>query len=325
MKVLLAGAAGFIGSHLADRLIELGYYVVGVDNLSLGKMENIEHLLDNELFEFIKLDLSDYNNTVNIFKNIKFDIVFHLVANSDIRKSSEDPSIEFINTFLPTYNILEGMRLHNVKKLFFSSTSAIYGEKMDENISENSGPLIPISYYGGAKLASEAFISSYSYMNNIDTVIFRFPNVIGGRLTHGVIFDFIRKLKNDPNSLEILGDGTQSKPYLHVSDLIDGIILIMNKEFEEKVNYFNIGVNDETTVTRIADFVCKQMGLSNVKYNYTGGKVGWKGDVPKFQYDLSKIHSFGWKAKYTSDEAVIKTLEEVLGNESSNISWRERD
>lgn len=312
MKVLLAGVAGFIGSHLADKLIELGHEVVGVDNLSLGKTDNIAHLLKHKGFNFLEIDLSNYDDTVKIFRNNKFDMVFHLVANSDIRKSSEDPSIEFKNTFLPTYNILEGMRQYDVNRLFFSSTSAIYGDKSDERIGEDSGPLTPISYYGGAKLASEGFISSYSHMNNIDTVIFRFPNVIGSRLTHGVIFDFIKKLKDNPNRLEILGDGTQSKPYLHVSDLIEGIILTMNKEFKEKINCFNIGVEEETTVSKIADIVCSQMKLENVDYHYTGGKIGWKGDVPKFQYDLSKIYALGWKAKYTSDEAVIKTLEEVL-------------
>lgn len=312
MKTLLLGVAGFIGSHLADKLIESGYDVIGVDNLSLGKMDNISHLLSNEKFKFIETDLSNYENTINLFKNNKIDIVYHLVANSDIRKSSQDPSIEFKNTFLPTYNILEGMRQYNVKRLFFSSTSAIYGNKSDERIGEDSGPLTPISYYGGAKLASEGFIYSYSHMNNIDTVIFRFPNVIGSRLTHGVIYDFIKKLKDNPNRLEILGDGTQSKPYLHVSDLIEGITLTMNKEFEEKVNCFNIGVEEETTVSKIADMVCSRMKLENVDYHYTGGKIGWKGDVPKFQYDLSRIYALGWKAKYTSDEAVITTLEEVL-------------
>lgn len=325
MKVLLAGAAGFIGSHLADRLIGLGHFVVGVDNLSLGRMDNIEHLLYNEKFEFIELDLSNYDSTINIFKKHKFDMVFHLVANSDIKKSSEDPSIEFNNTFLPTYNLLEGMRLYNVKKLFFSSTSAIYGEKIDEKIDEDLGPLIPISYYGGAKLASEGFISSYSHMNNFKTVIFRFPNVIGSRLTHGVIFDFIKKLKDDPNNLEILGDGTQSKPYLHISDLIDGIDIMMNKDLDKVINCFNIGVEDDTDVTKIADIVCSQMQLNNVKYNYSGGKIGWKGDVPKFQYDLSKIYSLGWKAKYNSDEAVFKTVKEVLDSESSHISRRKRN
>lgn len=322
MKVLLAGVAGFIGSHLADKLIELDYEVVGVDNLSLGRLNNVEHLQENEKFTFVELDFSNYEDTLGLFEDHKFDMVFHLVANSDIRKSSENPNIEFVNTFLPTYNILEGMRIYGVRKLFFSSTSAIYGEKQNVNIVEDIGSLIPISYYGGAKLASEAFISSYAHMNDIYTVVFRFPNVIGNRLTHGVIFDFINKLKKDSNKLEILGDGNQSKPYLHVSDLVEGIILTINSKFNNRFNYFNIGVEDSTSVKKIADIVCELMKLNNVNYNYTGGSIGWKGDVPKFQYDLTKIYSLGWRAKYTSDETVHKTVKEVLGIESSNTSRR---
>lgn len=311
MRVLLAGGAGFIGSHLADRLISEGYFVVCIDNLSLGKMINIEHLLQNEQFVFVQEDLNNFENLSNIFKENQFDAVFHLAANSDIRLSSENPVIEYKSTFMTTYNILECMRLYNVRKLFFSSTSAIYGDRPDISLDENAGPLLPVSYYGGAKLASESFISSYSYMNGFNTLIFRFPNVIGGRLTHGVIYDFIGKLKMNPQSLQILGDGTQSKPYMYVSDLVDGIVLLFN-QINSGVNCFNIGVESETNVNRIADFICEKMGLSNVEYVYTGGKIGWKGDVPRFQYNLKKIHSYGWKAKYSSDEAVKKTLTEVL-------------
>lgn len=325
MNVLIAGAAGFIGSHLTDKLVELGYKVIGTDNLSLGKKANIEHLKQHKNFKFIEMDFSNLEDTLDLFKNHDFDMVFHLIANSDIKKSSQDPTIEFKNTLLPTYNILEGMRINNVKKLFFSSTSAIYGEKLNTKINEDIGPLTPISYYGGAKLASEALISSYSFMNDIETIIFRFPNVIGSRLTHGVIYDFVKKLKKDPTRLEILGDGKQTKPYLHVSDLISGIVFVLKFDFNKNLNIFNIGVTDETSVTKIADIVCEEMGLENVRYIYTGGSSGWKGDVPKFQYDLSKIHSLGWKARYSSDEAVRKTLKEVLMDESSNISRRERD
>ena len=202
------------------------------------------------------------------------------------------------------------MRRNGVKKLFFSSTSAIYGDKNGANVSENTGDLRPVSYYGGAKLASEAFISSYTYMNDMETLIFRFPNVIGPRLTHGVIFDFIRKLKNDPKRLEILGDGQQRKPYLYVLDLVDAIIKYSFRQ-GPGMEIYNIGVDSSTTVTRIADMVCNRLGLQDVEYQYTGGSGGWKGDVPVFQYDLSKIHSAGWRAEHDSDASVKATLDAI--------------
>jgi UDP-glucose 4-epimerase len=193
MNTLIAGGAGFIGSHLADKLIEEGNRVICVDNLSLGTIENIKHLKDNERFIFIKEDLSDYQAVSKIFAENNVEYVFHLAANSDIRASAENPLVELKNTLLTTFNILECMRLHRVVNLFFSSTSAIYGEKIDIAMSETSCPLEPISYYGSAKLASEAFINAFSYMNAFNTLVFRFPNVVGPRLTHGVIFDFINK------------------------------------------------------------------------------------------------------------------------------------
>ena len=238
------------------------------------------------------------------------EMVFHMAANSDIQKSAISPEIDFVNTFSTTYSVLEAMRRNQIKKLFFASTSAVYGET-GCMLSENTGDLSPISYYGGAKFASEAFISSYSYMNDFDVTIFRFPNVIGPGLTHGVIFDFIRKLKNDSTRLEILGDGTQRKPYLYVMDLVDAIQKV-SLSGEKGVHIYNIGVEDATTVKEIADMVCKKMGCNEVQYLYTGGNRGWKGDVPQFQYDLTKIHKWGWYPQYTSHEAVEKTLDSVL-------------
>ena len=179
-------------------------------------------------------------------------------------------------------------------------------------LKEDVGNLKPISYYGGAKYASENFISSYSFMNDFNTMIFRFPNVIGPNLTHGVIYDFVRKLQNNPNELEILGDGTQTKPYVYVLDLVDAIVkMTLDTEIKKGVEIYNVGVETATSVTRIADIVCEVLGYKDVKYNYTGGNVGWKGDVPKFQYDLTKIHSTGWTASHTSDEAVRETVKYI--------------
>jgi UDP-glucose 4-epimerase len=310
-NVLLVGGAGFIGSHLADKLAQNNYNIIVADNLLLGKVENIQHLIHSNKITFINADFSDFNSAKQLFENQKIDIVFHLAANSDIKASEKNPKIDFDNTFLTTYNILECMRIFGVKKLFFASTSAIYGDKEGVGVNEDVGPLFPISYYGGAKLASEAFISSYSLMNDIKCWIFRFPNVVGERSTHGVIYDFINRLKVNPKELTILGDGKQSKPYLYVKDLVDAIFYIWSHS-SDRLNYYNIGVDSQTNVNTIADIVCEEMGLENVNKVFTGGSGGWKGDVPKFKYDLSKIHALGWKAKHTSDDAVRISARRIL-------------
>lgn len=309
MKALIAGGAGFIGSHLADYLLDEGNEVVCIDNFFIGTRQNILHLLTNPRYVFYQYDLNNMEFLNQVFDKEKPDYVFHLAANSDIQASAQNPIIEYQNTYSTTFNLLEAMRLHNVKKMFFASTSAVYGNK-DALLNENTASLAPISYYGGAKLGSEGLISAYTYMNDMDILIFRFPNVIGPRLTHGVIFDFIKRLKKDSSKLLILGDGTQTKPYLYVFDLIEAIMKFKN--IGKGVTLYNVGVDTATSVTRIAEIVCQKMGLSNVSFEYTGGKGGWKGDVPKFQYDLNKIHTAGWTAKHTSDEAVALTVENNL-------------
>lgn len=311
MEVLVAGGAGFIGSNLIDQLLNDGNEVVCIDNFFIGTDKNIEHLKDNKSFSFIKLDLTNLDELKKVFELYKFDFIYHMAANSDIQASAQDPQIEYKNTYTTTFNILECMRLYGVKNLFFCSTSAIYGDSNGEMMNENYSPLQPISYYGACKLGCEGLISAYTYMNDFHTLIFRFPNVIGPRLTHGVVFDFIKKLKANPKELEILGDGNQSKPYLYVMDLV-GCILKFTQNLSQGVKTYNVGVDTATSVTRIAEIVVEKMGLTDVKFNYTGGKGGWKGDVPRFAYDLTKIHSAGWTASMTSDEAVAMTVEKVL-------------
>lgn len=308
--VLITGGAGFIGSHLAGMLLEAGNKVICVDNFELGKPENVERFMREPSFELVEMDISKVEEFSELLSKKKVDRIYHLAANSDIQKSARIPGVDYTNTFLTTYSVLEGMRRNGIKKLFFASTSAVYGDKKGVNLTETIGGLSPISYYGGAKLASESFISSYAYMNDLEVLIFRFPNVIGPNLTHGVIFDFIRKLQNNPNELEILGDGTQCKPYLYVLDLVDAIVAYSMKQ-GKGVEIYNIGVEDATTVTEIADMVCERMGLENVQYKYTGGNVGWKGDVPAFQYDLSKIYATGWRPKHSSNDSVKATLKSV--------------
>ena len=311
MKALVAGGAGFIGSHLIDALLSEGHEAVCVDNLSLGTRDNISHLWGKEGFRFYEFDLCDTARLENVLEEEGIDYVFQLAANSDIQASAHSPHIEYRNTYTSTYSLLEAMRKHNVKKLFFASTSAVYGDKTDVLLDENTPGLGPISYYGAAKLGCEALISAYSHMNDMESLVFRFPNVVGPRLTHGVIYDFIAKLKNNPQELQILGDGRQTKPYIYVQDLVDAILYFYEKS-EKGVTLYNIGVDGSTSVNTIADIVCEEMGLTNVRYSYTGGAVGWKGDVPRFQYCLDKVHSAGFRASRSSDQAVRETVQRNL-------------
>ena len=307
MKALVVGGAGFIGSHLCDALLEQGHQVVCADNFSLGTRENISHLKGNPDFCVYETDASCVESLEEVFQKEKPEYIFHLAANSDIQASAKNPDVEYKNTYTTTFQILSCMRKYGVKNLFFASTSAVYGDKREELLDENTPGLSPISYYGAAKLGSEALISAFSYMNDINALVFRFPNVIGPRLTHGVVFDFIRKLQTDPARLQILGDGKQTKPYLYVTDLVDAIIRFMDTK-KQGVLLYNVGGEGATSVVRIADIVCEEMGLMSVQYDFTGGEGGWKGDVPRFRYCVDKIHRAGWKAGYTSDEAVRETV-----------------
>lgn len=312
-KILITGGAGFIGTNLTKRLLEDGHEVISVDNFVIGKKEHTEIFLTNPKYHFIELDISDTDKFLEKFKNEKIDIIYHLAANSDIQKGGQNPQVDHRDTFQTTRSVLELMRQNDIKNLFFSSTSAIYGDVHGDRAAEDLGGLKPISYYGAAKYASENFISAYAYMNDLHVMTFRFPNVIGPYLTHGVIYDFTKKLRDNPKQLEILGDGKQTKPYIYVEDLID-VIVKMTKEIPSGMEIYNIGVDTATSVTTIADIVCQVLGCEGVVYKYTGGAVGWKGDVPKFQYNLTKIHNSGWIAKNTSDEAVRKTVEWVKEN-----------
>lgn len=310
MNILAAGGAGFIASHLTDRLIEQGHTVTCADRLVMGK-QNIKHLEHSQSFRFYEADLSCQEQVFQLFEQEHFDAVYHLAANSDIQKGGLEPDIDFKDTLLTTRALLEGMRVYGVKNLFFASTSAVYGEMPDTALNETTGGLMPVSYYGGAKLASEALISSYASMADIHAVIFRFANVIGPRLTHGVVYDFIRKLEKNPGELEILGDGTQCKPYIYVTDLVEAIVHI-TQNWREGTQVYNLSVSSEgTAVRKIAEIVAEEMGLDNVTFQYTGGDRGWKGDVPRFSYDISKILATGWKPHYTSDEAVRKSVRDI--------------
>lgn len=316
MKILITGGAGFIGSHLTDRLLAEGHSVVVYDNLSLGRLDNIEEAQKNPNFSFIEGDILDKEKFFAVFENNKFDIVFHMAANSDIARSHANPDVDFDNTLRTTYNTLLAMKEFGVKKIVFASTSAIYGETL-EKVAETYGPLFPASHYGASKLASEAYISSFCENYGIQAWITRFPNVVGERSTHGVIRDFIKKLKKTPERLEVLGNGMQYKPYLYVKDLVDAILYVW-KNTNDKINFYNLGVDSRTRVKEIAQMVIEEMGL-NAQIDYTGGDRGWVGDVPEFNYNLDKIHKLGWEAKNTSNEAVRKAIRYILEIDKCNL------
>ncbi len=306
MNTVVIGGAGFIGSNLCESLLDKGHEVYCIDNFSLGNEDNIKVLERNNSFQLMKIDATDVDALNKAFIETQPDYVFHLAANSDIQASATDPEVEYRNTYTTTFQILSAMRNVGVKRLFFASTSAVYGDKRNEILDENTPNLSPISYYGAAKLGSEALISAFTYMNDMSSLVFRFPNVIGPHLTHGVIYDFMDRLSEDGSHLRILGDGRQTKPYIFVSDLVDAICRFMDAP--KGVTLYNVGVEGTTSVKNIADIICEEMGLSNVVYEYTGGEGGWKGDVPRFLYNSDKIKNAGWKARYTSDEAVRMTV-----------------
>ena len=311
MKTFVTGGAGFIGSHLVDKLIIKGNYVTVYDNLSSGNKQFLEDHKNNDRLNFIEADLLDFNR---LKKEIKgHEVVFHIAANPFVRLGEKQTRLDLEQGPIATYNILEAMRLNNIKKIIFSSSSVVYAETPPMAIPENYGPTLPISLYGAGKLAAEGLISAFCGTFGFQAWIYRFANVVGIRGTHGVIVDFIDKLKKNPKELEILGNGKQQKPYLHVFDIVSGILHGFEHS-NDQLNLFNLSCDSDTTVTRIADMVVEEMGLKNVKYKFTGGKRGWAGDVPRFLLDASKINSLGWKPSYTSDEAVRKAIREILDN-----------
>lgn len=308
-KILVTGGAGFIGSHLVDCLTEKGNRITVFDNLSSGKIGFIENHLENPDFTLIKGDLLDHKAIERACKDI--DLVFHVAANPDVRLGASDTKIHFDQNILATYNLLEAMRKNSVKKVAFTSTSTIYGEAHIMPTPENYGPLLPISLYGASKLACEALITSYSHTFDMQAWIFRFANIVGPRSTHGITVDFIRKLQENPIQLEILGDGKQEKSYLHVSECVDAILFAIEKS-KEDVNIFNIGSEDTISATGIGRAIVEEMKLSEVKFIYTGGSRGWKGDVPRMRLDIEKLKDIGWKPAYTSERSVRETARTLL-------------
>ena len=309
MKIFISGGAGFIGSHLADTLLRNGHTVTVYDNLSSGNTSFIQHNLTWKDFTFIQADLLNLNRVMKETKN--HDVVFHLAANPHVRLGEKQTDLDLNQGIVATYNVLEAMRQNDIKKIVFSSSSVVYGETNEPSLPETYGPTLPISLYGAGKLGAEGLISAFCGTFDFQAWMYRFANIVGSRGTHGVIVDFIDKLRKNPKELEILGDGKQCKPYLYVSDCVDGILYGFIHA-HEKINLFNLSCDTTTTVTRIAQMVTEEMGLKNVSFKYTGGVRGWKGDVPRFQLGTTKINTLGWKATLSSDEAVRRAIRDVL-------------
>ncbi|RLI83276.1 UDP-glucose 4-epimerase [Archaeoglobales archaeon] len=299
MRILVTGGAGFIGSHVVDKLIEMGNEVVVYDNLSSGKIEFV-----NENAEFVRMDLVKDVDKIEL-KN--FDEVWHLAANPDVRIGEQSPSKIYENNIQATYNLLEAMRKAGVKRMIFTSTSTVYGEA--EIPTSEDHPTYPISIYGASKLACEALILSYCHTFDIQSWIYRFANVIGRRSNHGVIFDFIHKLLKNPEKLEILGDGEQNKSYIYIDDCVEA--MLHGLKANEKINIFNIGSDDQIKVKKIAEIVSKAMGL-DPEFVFTGGRRGWKGDVPVMFLSNEKLKKLGWKPRYNSEDAVKMTVKDLL-------------
>ncbi len=315
-KAIVTGGAGFIGSYIVEELLSKGYEVTVIDNMSSGSQENLRGVIDNPNLRIIRADLKEPNDIwVNEFK--KAEIVFHYAANPEVRVSSVNPRIHFNENLLTTFNVLEASRQGSVKYIVFASTSTVYGDARRLPTPEDYYPLEPISVYGSVKLASEYLHITYSKLYGLKSLIIRYANVIGSRSRHGVIYDFILKLKNNPRKLEILGDGTQRKSYIYVTDAVNGTLFLFEKFLERGKDYeiYNIGNTDWITVREIADIVVEEMGLENVEYTYkpmTSDGRGWPGDVKIMLLDISKARSLGWKPSLSSKEAVRLTARALL-------------
>jgi UDP-glucose 4-epimerase len=311
LKVLVTGGVGFIGSHLVDSLMAKGTELFVIDNLSTGNLKNVTQWINKSNFHFIQSDI------INPFDSIDgepFDVIFHLAANPEVRVSATNPAIHFDQNILATFNLLDYIRKSRFKPLFvFASTSAVYGEPFQIPTSEDYAPLKPISVYAATKLSCEALISAYAYNCGFKAVLYRLANIIGPRSSHGVIYDFIQKLRENPKQLEILGDGTQTKSYLHVDDCVSALIHATNIS-KEQVEVYNVGSEDKINVKAIAETVINELGLTNVGLKMSGGLDGrgWTGDVKIMLLDVKKIKSTGWLPKFNSGLAVKKTVTAIV-------------
>jgi len=312
-SVFVTGGAGFIGSHLVDRMISRGARVTVYDNLSSGRRRWLERHVGNPNFTFIEGNLLDLAKLIGSIAG--HDVVWHFGANTAIAYGADQARIDLDNCVIATCNLLDAMRVQGITKLLFASSGAVYGRIAETSTTEVAGPLLPLSLYGAGKAACEAFISAHCNLFGLRAWMFRFGNVIGSRMSHGVIFDFIQKLKKNPRELEILGDGRQEKNYFLVSECLDG----MEHAFKsiamtdaQPCDVFNLGAQSSTSVPTIAKIVADEMGLTDVAFRFKGGRAGWPGDQPRVQLVFDQMKAHGWQAGRSSDEAVRLATRAVL-------------
>lgn len=313
VSVLITGGAGFIGSYLVEKLVRLNNNVTVLDNLKSGSKANLLQSFGNENLHFIAGDCTNPSDLQTAMTDV--DVVFHLAANPEVRLEFNDPETCFRQNVYATHLLLEEMRQSQVSTVVFASTSTVYGD-VDVIPTPETHPTRPISLYGASKLASEAMISAYAHTYNMRAIILRLANVVGPRSGHGVIHDFIDKLQKDSRTLEILGDGAQSKSYLYVDDCVDAFLTTLQKA-EKYVSILNVGSIDQVTVNEIAEIVVDELGLEDVTFNYTGGVDGgrgWMGDVKLMLLDVNRLKGLGWKPSNTSAEAVRRTVQALLNH-----------
>jgi UDP-glucose 4-epimerase len=311
--ILVTGGAGFIGSHLTERLLKQRHKVIVLDNFSNGRIENIQRLLGNPSLTIVKEDLKRPKKLGQIIS--ASGTIFHLAANPEVKIGETDPKTHFEENILATFNLLEAVRKNGKPKtIVFTSTSTVYGEAKLIPTPEDYAPLIPISTYGASKLACEALITSYAHTFNHRALILRLANIIGPRSNHGVVADFIKKIKTNPTELEILGDGHQEKSYMYISDCIEAIMHLTSafSKGTQQIDVFNVGPNDKITVTQIAKIVSEEMNTPNIKHKFTGGVDGgrgWRGDVKTMQLSIDKLLGTGWRPSHSSEQAVRLTAQ----------------
>lgn len=308
---LVTGCAGFIGSNLVDRLLADGFGVIGVDNFSTGQRRFLQQALPNPRFRLVEADLLDLSAIEACFSGVEF--VFHLAANADVRFGTLHPRKDLEQNTLATFNVLEAMRAHGVRRIIFSSTGSIYGESAVIPTPENAPFPIQTSLYGASKLAGEGLIAAYCEGFGFQSWIFRFVSILGRRYTHGHVFDFYQKLMQDPTRLEVLGNGRQRKSYLDVQDCVDAILCAISKA-QQSVNILNLGIDAYCEVNDSIGWICEHLGVKPT-LDYQGGDRGWIGDSPFIFLDTQKIQTLGWKPKYSIREGVIRTLEFLQTNE----------
>ena len=301
MRAFVPGGAGFIGSHAVDRLLGTASvdHVTVFDNFSSGRPDHLPG--ESARLSIVQGEISDLASLSAAMRG--HDAVFHFASNPDISQAITNPSIDFWQGTVLTQNIVEAMRCSGTRQIVYASGSGVYGDYGHELLDEDFGPMLPVSTYGASKLAGESLLCAYCSMFGLRAWVFRFGNVVGPRQTHGVLFDFVRRLRADPSHLSIKGDGEQSKPYVHVDDVLNAVWLAW-KNTSEHFNYFNVATDDATTVREIAALAANALGLHEVRLEYGGGARGWPGDVPVVRLDSSKIKALGWRAKRNSRQAL---------------------